>query len=60
MPHHVNEVLAHVSADRLMIGSDLPESVSTEIGKILDLDIPREAKEKILWQTGENLFQDHR
>jgi predicted TIM-barrel fold metal-dependent hydrolase len=60
MPHHVNEVFAHVSADRLMIGSDLPESVSTEIGKILDLDIPREAKEKILWQTGENLFQDHR
>src|SRR5436190_3519320 len=32
MPHHVNEILAHVPAQRLMIGSDLPESAETEMG----------------------------
>jgi predicted TIM-barrel fold metal-dependent hydrolase len=56
MPHHVNEVLAHVRSDRLLIGSDLPESVSTEIGKILDLTATDEAKQDILWNTGTRLF----
>src|SRR6478672_2962988 len=39
MPHHIGEVLAHVPAGRLMIGSDLPESAATEIGKIFSLEI---------------------
>jgi uncharacterized protein len=56
MPHHVQEVLAHVRSDRLMIGSDLPESVSTEIGKILDLETTEDAKHDILWRTGSELF----
>jgi uncharacterized protein len=51
MPHHVTEVLAHVPADRLMIGSDLPESLPAEIGKILTLPISDTAKQQILWDT---------
>jgi predicted TIM-barrel fold metal-dependent hydrolase len=56
MPHHVHEVLAHVRSDRLMIGSDLPESVSTEIGKILDLETTEDAKHDIVWRTATHLF----
>ena len=56
MPHQVREVLAHVPANRLMIGSDLPESVSTEIGKILALEIPDEDKGSILYETGSRAF----
>lgn len=51
MPHHVTEVLAHVSPPRLMIGSDLPESVETEIGKIV-----RIGQSEILWDTAAALF----
>ena len=51
MPHHIAEVLSNVSTDRLMIGSDLPESLSTEIGKILSLDIDADKKQDILWNT---------
>jgi predicted TIM-barrel fold metal-dependent hydrolase len=56
MPHQVLEVLAHVPADRLMIGSDLPENISTEIGKILTLAIPDEQKRSILCTTGCRVF----
>lgn len=56
MPHHVLEVLSYVSSDRLMIGSDLPESVETEIGKILMLDIPDDDKRHILDATGCQVF----
>jgi uncharacterized protein len=56
MPHHVQEVLAHVGSDRLMIGSDLPESVATEIGKIAGLDVDENVKRNILWRTAEKLF----
>lgn len=56
MPHHVLEVLSYVSSDRLMIGSDLPESVETEIGKILTLDIPDADKRNILDATGCRVF----
>jgi len=52
MPHHITEVLAHVGEDRLMIGSDLPESVETEIGKIVSL-----ARPAILWDTPVALFR---
>jgi predicted TIM-barrel fold metal-dependent hydrolase len=56
MTHHVLEVLNYVASDRLMIGSDLPESVATEIGKILTLDIPDSDKRNILHQTGCRVF----
>jgi predicted TIM-barrel fold metal-dependent hydrolase len=56
MPHHITEILSHVSSDRLMIGSDLPESVGTEIGKILTLDIPDADKRNILDETGCRVF----
>jgi predicted TIM-barrel fold metal-dependent hydrolase len=56
MPHHVQEVLAHVPAERLMIGSDLPESAETEIGKILGLEVPAAARQQILWHTAQRLF----
>ena len=58
MPHHIAEVLSHVPANRLMIGSDLPESVETEIGKIFTLDIDRAAKEQILWSTAARVFEN--
>lgn len=56
MPHHVLEVLSYISSDRLMIGSDLPESVETEIGKIQMLDIPDADKRNILHETGCRVF----
>jgi predicted TIM-barrel fold metal-dependent hydrolase len=56
MPHHVTEVLAHVPGNRLMIGSDLPESIAMEIGKILALDTANNVKEDILWRTAARLF----
>lgn len=57
MPHHVAQVLAHVPPSRLMIGSDLPESAETEIGKILGLDLPPEGKQAILWETAMQVFR---
>jgi predicted TIM-barrel fold metal-dependent hydrolase len=57
MPHHIGEVLTHIGSDRLMIGSDLPESVATEIGKVLTLDIDDQTKEDILWGTASKLFE---
>jgi predicted TIM-barrel fold metal-dependent hydrolase len=56
MPHHIHEVLAHVPAERLMIGSDLPDSAEVEIGKILGLDLPTAARQQILWGTAQGLF----
>lgn len=58
MPHHVLEVLAHIPSSRLMIGSDLPENAETEVRKILDLEIPAEAKSDILWNTAQRVFGD--
>ena len=56
MPHHIMEVLESVPASRCMIGSDLPESAATELGKILTLNIPEAAKAHILWGTAARLF----
>ncbi len=56
MPHHVLELLRHVGSGRMMIGSDLPESLETEIGKILTLDIPDPDKRNILWATAASVF----
>lgn len=52
MPHHIAEILTHVEPSRLMVGSDLPESVETEIGKIVRL-----GQAEILWGTPEALFR---
>jgi hypothetical protein len=41
---------------RLMIGSDLPENISTEIGKILGLSIECQDKRNILSETAKSLF----
>jgi predicted TIM-barrel fold metal-dependent hydrolase len=56
MPHHIREVLAHVDPTRLMAGSDLPESVDTELGKILTLDAPDTVKRDILWNTARRVL----
>ena len=60
MPHHISEVLANVPANRLMIGSDLTESLSTEMGKVLSLNIDDGAKQDILWNTAVKVFDDTR
>ncbi len=56
MPHHITEVMAHVGSERLMIGSDLPESAETEIGKIFTLGIKDGDKRNILSGTAERVF----
>lgn len=56
MPHHILDILAEVPADRIMAGSDLPESVEVEFGKILTLDIPDGSKRSILYDTGCRVF----
>ncbi len=56
MPHHVGEVLAHVPSDRLMAGSDLPESAGIEFDKILSMEIPAEDRENILWRTARRVI----
>ena len=56
MPHHVLEVLAHVPSGRLMVGSDLPESLEVEIGKVLTLEIGDEDKRRILFDTASEVF----
>jgi predicted TIM-barrel fold metal-dependent hydrolase len=39
-----------------MIGSDLPASADTELGKILTLPVADTIKADILWNTAERLF----
>jgi predicted TIM-barrel fold metal-dependent hydrolase len=56
MPHHLAELLHFVPATRLMAGSDLPESVATEIGKIFTLTMTEADRRAILWDTGAKLF----
>jgi predicted TIM-barrel fold metal-dependent hydrolase len=56
MPHHILEVLAHVPSSRLMIGSDVIESLETEISKIVSLEISLGVKNDILWNTARGLF----
>ena len=57
MPHHAAEVLALVPSNRVLAGSDLPESAETEIGKILTLSIGDEDKRNILWRTARRVFE---
>lgn len=56
MPHQVLEVLRHVPAQRLMAGSDLPESLNVEMGKIVELDVSVEERREILWGTAARVF----
>ena len=56
MPHHVLEVLGHVPPNRLMIGSDLPESLATEMSKILWLNVETEVRRDIFWNTARAVF----
>jgi predicted TIM-barrel fold metal-dependent hydrolase len=56
MPHHVAEVAAQVPSHRLMIGSDLPESLEVELGKILNAEMSDAVKQDILWNTAARLF----
>ena len=56
MPHHVLEVLSEVPASRLMIGSDLPEDLAVEMGKILTLNIPELDRHNILSATACRVF----
>jgi hypothetical protein len=56
MPHHLGEILAHVSPGRLMVGSDLPESIEAELGKIVNLEIDAGARAAILWDTARRVI----
>jgi len=39
-----------------MIGSDIDESIATEIGKIIGLDLPEIDRRQILWDTPRRVF----
>jgi hypothetical protein len=56
MPNHVMDIIDHVPSSRLLAGSDLPECVETEIGKIQGLPTTDEVKRDILWNTAARLF----
>ncbi|MFN0104644.1 MAG: amidohydrolase family protein [Bryobacteraceae bacterium] len=56
MPHHLAELMQLIPASRLMAGSDLPESVETEIGKVFSLAMSEADRQAILWETGARLF----
>jgi len=60
MPNHVRQVLAHVPSSRLLIGSDLPENLTTEIDKIVTLSDGKEVRQDILWNTAAALFGGER
>ncbi|MDX2031154.1 MAG: amidohydrolase family protein [Blastocatellia bacterium] len=56
MPHHILQVLQHLPSERLMIGSDLPENLATEMFKIHSLEVLDEVKRNILWNAACHLF----
>jgi len=55
-PHQAEEVAGAVPCHRLMIGSDLPENMEAEIGKILGMDLDVERKSWILAGTARHVF----
>jgi uncharacterized protein len=56
MPNHVHEVLHRVPSSRLMIGSDLPENLAVEMGKILGLGVGEQVRAEILWGTAREVL----
>ena len=56
MPHFVGEILGHVPPTRLMVGSDLPEDLEIEIGKIMSMPLAEQDRRQILWNTAEQVF----
>ncbi|MCI0391584.1 MAG: amidohydrolase family protein [Acidobacteria bacterium] len=56
LPHQILQVLRHVASSRLMIGSDLPENLATELFKIFSLEVADEIKHDILWNTANYLL----
>jgi hypothetical protein len=56
LPHSILEVLRHVGPERLMVGSDLPENLDVEFGKVLGLAVGEEAKRAILGGTARAVF----
>jgi uncharacterized protein len=56
MPNHLRQVLAHLPSSRLLIGSDLPENLETEMDKIAGLCESQEVKQDIFWNTAVELF----
>ena len=56
MPHHLAELLQYVPAKRLMAGSDLPQSVAIEIGKVFSVTLSEADRRALLWETGAKLF----
>ncbi|MFN7923790.1 MAG: amidohydrolase family protein [Bryobacteraceae bacterium] len=60
MPHHITEVLHHVSPQRLMIGSDLPESLEPEIDKVFSLPLDDAGRRALLWETASTVFDSGR
>lgn len=56
MPNHVLEVLAHIPASRVMMGTDLAECMHTEIHKLLGLGLSDEDLRAVLGGTALSLF----
>ena len=56
MPHFVREILGHISPSRLMVGSDLPEDLELEVGKVTSLPLERADRQEILWNVAERVF----
>ncbi len=56
MPNHVNEVLAHIPASRVMMGTDLSECMHTEIYKLLGLGLPETDLRALLAGTALSVF----
>lgn len=54
--NHVAEILKHIPASRLMLGSDLPECTETEMEKPFHLGLSAPDLESICWRTGRAVF----
>jgi predicted TIM-barrel fold metal-dependent hydrolase len=55
--HNAADVLRHVDSSRVMMGSDLPESIAPEIEKLLHLQLTPEQLANVLHRTGDKLFR---
>jgi uncharacterized protein len=56
MPTHLRQVFDSIPSSRLMIGSDLPENLETELFKILSMCEADEIKRDVLWNTAAGVF----